>query len=150
MSKYLILIATTVLVAACARGGEGEDAVMKEWEEVAAAIAARPGVTSAEARLGASDVIFVDVEVGREAIVAGGVTDLDTGITPAALAAAPHPVQLRVTVPELDGRYWWGEYDAELGRWTGMATHAKQPHADLEPRLDEATGTFVVALPAEG
>jgi hypothetical protein len=151
MKKYLILITITVLVAACARGGgEREDAVMKEWEDVAAAIAGRPGVTSAEARLGASDVIFVDVEVGREAIVAAGVTELDTGITPAMLAAAPHPVQFRITVPDLDGRYWWGEYDADLGRWTGMATHAKQPHPDLEPRLDEVTGTFVVALPAEG
>ena len=140
----------TGLVAACARGGEGEDAFMKVWEEVAVAIAARPGVTSAEARLGASDVIFVDVEVGHEAIVAGGVTALDTGITPAMLADAPHPVQFRITVPALDGRYWWGEYDADAGRWTGMATHAKQPHADLEPRLDEAAGTFVVALPAEG
>ena len=66
------------------------------------------------------------------------------------LAEAPHPVQFRITIPDLDGRYWWGEYDAELGRWTGIATHAKQPHQDLEPYVDEAAGTFVVALPAEG
>jgi hypothetical protein len=149
VKKNLLAATVFILLAAAAWAGEAEDSLMGRWEDVAAAIAARPAVTSAEARLGASGVIFVDVEVGHGAIVAGGVTYLDTGITPAMLAAAPHPVQLRVTIPDLDGRYWWGEYDADLARWTGMATHAKAPQPDLEPYLDEATGTFVVALPAE-
>jgi len=151
MNKYLWAAVITILVAACARGGgETEDAFMKNWKEVAAAIKAQPGVTSAEARFGASDVIFVDVEVSHEAIVAAGVTTLDTGITPAMLGEATHPVQFRITVPALEGRYWWGEYDADAGRWTGIATHARPPHPDLEPHLNEATGTYVVALPAEG
>jgi hypothetical protein len=123
---------------------------MESWEDIAAALEARPEVTLAEARLGASGVIFVDVEIDHEAVAAGGISALDTGITAAALAAAPYPVQLRITVPALEGRYWWGEYDAQAGKWVGMATHARPPHPDLEPRLDEVTGTFVVALPAEG
>jgi hypothetical protein len=145
--------ATLALLAAAfapAPGGEAEEAFMKPWEEVAAALAARPEVSSAEARLGASGVIFLDVEIDHEAAVAGGVSTLDTGVTPAMLAAAPGPVQLRVTVPALGGRYWWGEYDADAGSWVGMATHAQAPHADLEPRLDETSGRFVVALPSEG
>ncbi len=153
MEKYLLALALPLALASCAgsRGGEeaGED-VMKDWEEVAAAMAVRPAVASAEARLGASDVIFVDVEIDHGAAVAGGITELDTGITAAMLAAAPHPVQFRVTVPALEGRYWWGEYDKDTGGWVGMATHAREPHADLAPRLEEATGTFVVALPVEG
>jgi hypothetical protein len=153
MEKYLLALAMPLALASCAGGRGGEEAgedVMKSWEEVAAAMAERPGVASAEARLGASDVIFVDVEIDHRAAGAAGVAELDTGITPAMLAAAPHPVQFRVTVPALEGRYWWGEYDKDTGSWVGMATHAKAPHADLEPRLEEATGTFVVALPAEG
>jgi hypothetical protein len=147
------LFATLALLAApfvAAPVGEAEEAFMKPWEDAAAALAARPGVSSAEARLGASGIIFLEVEIDHEAVVAGEVSTLDTGLTPAMLAAAPAPFQFRVTVPALGGRYWWGEYDAGTGTWVGMATHAQIPHADLEPRLDEASGTFIVALPAEG
>ncbi len=121
---------------------------MKPWEVMV--LAAWPGVSSAEAWLGASGVILSDVDINHEPVVAGGVSTHDTGLTPAMLAAAPRPVQFRVTVPALAGRYRCYEYDADAGSWVGMATRALAPHADLEPRLDEASGTFVVALPAEG
>jgi hypothetical protein len=127
-----------------------EEAAMNTWEETAAAIASKAGVAKAEARLGASGVIFLEVEIDHEATVAGGVTVLDTGITPAALAASAEAVQLRITIPALQGRYWWGEYGAAAGKWVGIATHAQAPHPDLEPRLDEDSGTFLVVLPVEG
>ena len=150
MRNYLCVIALAALACAPGRAAGEEEAAMKPWEEIAEAMASEVAVSKAEARLGASGVIFVDVEIDHQAVAAGGISTLDTGITAAALAAATHPVQLRITVPALEGRYWWGEYDAKTGKWVGMATHARPPHPDLEPRLDEATGTFVVALPAEG
>lgn len=153
MRRYLFAL-TLPLVVACGAGGKSGDQppedFMEPWEALASRLTTRPGVAAAEARLGASEVIFVDVTIDHGAVVAEGITELDTGLSPAVLSQAPHPVQFRITIPALEGRYWWGEYDRESGRWVGMATHAQAPHADLEPRLAEATGTFVVALPAEG
>lgn len=153
MEKYLLALALPLALASCAGGRGGEEAgedVMKSWEEMAEALASDAAVSNAEARLGASDVIFVEVEIDHNAAVAGGRPELATGITPAMLAEAPHPVQFRVTIPALEGRYWWGEYDKDTGKWVGIATHAKAPHPDLEPYFNEAAGTYVVTLPVEG
>ncbi|UCH78311.1 MAG: hypothetical protein JSU81_11420 [Candidatus Coatesbacteria bacterium] len=152
MGKHLLALALPLVVACGAAGkggGEPPEDFMEPWEALAARLATRPGV-AAEARLGASEVIFVDVTVDHGAVVAESLAELDTGLSPELLNRAPHPVQFRITIPALEGRYWWGEYDRENGNWVGMATHAQAPHPDLEPRLAEATGTFVVALPTEG
>jgi hypothetical protein len=152
MAKYVFALALPLVVAggaAAQGGGEPPEDFMERWEALASRLATRPGI-AAQARLGASEVIFVDVTVDHGAVVAEGVAELDTGFSPALLAGAPHPVQFRITIPALEGRYWWGEYDRESGRWVGMATQAQAPHPDLEPYLEEATGTFVVALPTEG
>lgn len=151
--KYLLTLALPFALASCAGGRGGEEAgedVVKSREEMSKAPASDAAVSNAEARLGASGVIFVDVEIDHEAAAAGGISALATGITPEMLAEAPHPVQFRVTIPALEGRYWWGEYDKDTGSWVGIATHAKAPHPDLEPYFDEAAGTYVVALPVEG
>jgi hypothetical protein len=152
MAKYLLAL-TLPLIFACGAAGQGgsepQEGFMEQWEELAARLATRPGI-AAEARLGASEIIFVDVTVDHGAVVAEGFAELDTGLSSELLARAPHPVQFRITIPALEGRYWWGEYDRESGRWIGMATHAQAPHTDLEPRWKEATETFVVALPTEG
>ncbi len=107
MEKYLLALALPLALASCAGGRGGEEAgedVMKSWEEMAEALASDAAVSKAEARLGASDVIFVEVEIDHKAAVAGSRQELATGITPAMLAEAPHPVQFRVTIPALEGR----------------------------------------------
>jgi len=152
MPKYVLALALPLAVAYGAgadSGGEPPEDYMEQWEALASRLATRPGI-AADARLGASEVIFVDVTVDHGAVVAAGLAELDTGLSPELLRQAPHPVQFRITIPALEGRYWWGEYDREAGKWVGMATHAQAPHPDLEPRRKEATGTYVVALPTEG
>jgi hypothetical protein len=152
VDKSMLIFILPLVFIGCARSSDGSDEdPMEVWNELAEELEARPEVTDVRVFPTKGGNLFVGIELIHAEIVAGSVEMLDTGITPAMCEESPLPVELRVQIPDLGAREWWGFYDAGTNTFVDTQYGVTfGGHPDLRPELSDETGTFVVWLPCEG
>ncbi|UCE26137.1 MAG: hypothetical protein JSW52_07155 [Candidatus Coatesbacteria bacterium] len=148
----MLLFLLPLVFMGYARSSDGADEdPMEVWNDLADELRRQPGVTNVELFPTKSSNLFVGIELSHAAIVAGPVDTLDTGITPTMCEESPLRIEIRIQIPDLDVRQWWGFYEAGTKAFVDTQYGVTfGGHPDLRPELSDETGTFVVRLPCEG
>jgi len=152
VDKSILIFILPLVFIGCARSSDGADEdPMEIWNELAEDLEARPEVMNVGVFPTKGGNLFVGIELSHAEIVAGPVEMLDTGITPAMCEESPLPVEIRIQIPDLGAREWWGFYDAEMKAFVDTQYGVTfGGHPDLRPELSDETGTYIVWLPCEG
>lgn len=146
MGKHLLLLVSLLPIIGCPKGDDTDP--MEIWYQWQAGIESNPVVSKATLSPSKGGEIHIDLELDFAAIASTGTGSLDTGLTREICEESPFPVELWISIPEID-RKWYGMYDNDKHTFVPSEYHTGG-HPDLLPEYRVETGTFIIYLPSEG